>query len=118
MRGFLARNTASREAKQFQKTVRLGTTYYAVVTVTGPKGKDIKLLDEWTFDKRSPITGNPMCGPCSAEQVWLSHGPLTPRRPHGLMTIREYDAANNKDADPKFLADLQARIAEGASLVH
>jgi hypothetical protein len=75
---------AHREAARFAATVRRGETWFGVVPRLGGGHQ----IQRWTFDRRSPISGQPACGHQTAEAVWLGYGPLYPTRAEAETAMR------------------------------
>lgn len=83
---------AQREADVFARSVRKGHSYWTIHTHHQPEGT-IRLLREWVFTDRAPITGNPMTADgMTAGHLWLNHGPVHAQRPAGIATLAEYEA--------------------------
>ncbi|URN11340.1 hypothetical protein LUW77_03355 [Streptomyces radiopugnans] len=91
------RHGAQREAAKFSRTAQPGRTYWSVEEFRLPTGTR-KLAVPWKFDRRSRLTGDPMCGAVSAAGAWLRHGPLHSSPP--CQTLAEY-LAEADTPDPK-----------------
>lgn len=74
-----------RGAKKFAAEAELNKTYYVIEECVQPWGNEPKWND-YTFTKKSLITGHPMCGSMSAERLVLLHGPVYDYQPQQGMT--------------------------------
>ncbi|MBB1252910.1 hypothetical protein H3146_05950 [Streptomyces sp. OF3] len=101
---------ARREATRFEKTVRVGETYYSVEECQQPWGNELKVR-EWTFARKSRLTGQPMCGHMSAAGAWLNYGPLLASPPAHLKRLFETDGPLS-EPDAKKLAALVEQAAK------
>jgi len=101
-----------KEARRFAATVQPGHTYYSVVDCHWPWGKG-RLLMEWTFGKRSRLTGQPMCGHLTPAGLWLSYGPIHEKRPGGLQTLAEYERMPGRAPDPARALDMTRLVPAG-----
>ncbi|MFD8771416.1 hypothetical protein [Streptomyces sp. NPDC056723] len=77
------------DAKRFARQVELGRTYYYVQAHATNLGayEDSHTYSKIVFDKRSPITGNPMSGSLSAAGLCQRYGPVYEEPPAGLRDI-------------------------------
>ncbi|MCQ6249259.1 hypothetical protein [Streptomyces malaysiensis] len=76
------------EAAAFSRSVELNKTYYSIEECVQSWGNE-RYVKEWTFTRRSKLTGDPMDGSVSAALAWLRWGPLTDTKPEGLRTFSE-----------------------------